>query len=118
MKKPSRLRKTFWIAVIALATPALAFAVPTSVKGLTDKLCSVAGLIFDIALIVGVVFVIVAAFKYMTAGGSAEKFKSANMSLIYAVIGLGVALVASSVPTITANVVEAQDPAFSTTCTL
>ena len=49
--------------------------------------------LFTILLAVAVIFIILAAFKYLTAAGDTEKIKSAHTQLIYALVSLGVALV-------------------------
>ena len=59
---------------------------------------------FYILVVLVVVFIIVAAFKYLTASGDPEKVKSANHSLIYAVVALVVAILARSVPTIVSSI--------------
>lgn len=48
--------------------------------------------LFAILLAVAVIFIILAAFKYLTAGGDSEKIKSAHTQLIYALVAIGVAL--------------------------
>jgi len=52
---------------------------------------------FTILLILSVIFIILAAFKYLTAGGDDEKIKSAHSMIIYAVVGLVVAFLAQGI---------------------
>jgi len=53
--------------------------------------------LFTIFLIVAVVFVILAAFKYLTSGGDPEKVKEASRNLVFAAVAIAVALLAISV---------------------
>lgn len=74
-----------------------------SVVGTGGLLCRVAGLIFLVLMVLVVVFIILAAFKYLTAGGDPEKVKTANYQLVYAAIALVIALVARGLPNIVAT---------------
>ena len=47
---------------------------------------------FTILLVVAVIVIIIAAFKYLTSGGDPDKVKSATQMLIWAVVGVGVAI--------------------------
>jgi len=115
MKKVISFVKEFSPSIIALALPALAFAqdiptpvaptpvgVPqgqiTSLQGVLQTLCTVFAWAFYFLVVIAVIFVIVAAFKYLTAAGDPEKVKSAGSTLLYAAIAIGVALLARAVP--------------------
>ncbi|HEY5221371.1 MAG TPA: hypothetical protein VIJ29_04535 [Candidatus Paceibacterota bacterium] len=119
MKKVINFAKEFSPSIIALALPALALAqtginpppagggvqpvsVPqgtlTSLTGILQLLCNVFGWAFYFLIVLAVIFVIVAAFKYLTAAGDPEKVKSAGATLLYAAIAIGVALLAKAVP--------------------
>ena len=117
MKKVISLAKEFTPAIAALILPALAFAqtlpepvaptaaaVPqgqiTSLQGVLQTLCTVFAWAFYFLIVIAVIFVIVAAFKYLTAAGDPEKVKSAGATLLYAAIAIGVALLARAVPLI------------------
>ena len=56
--------------------------------------------IFFIVIALVVIFVLIGAFMFVTAGGSAEKTLSARNYLIYAAIGMLVALLAKAIPVI------------------
>ena len=113
MKKVIKLAKDYSPSILALALPMLAFAdtpgAPTtpanvpqssinSVGGVLNLLCVVFGWAFYFLIVLAVIFVIVAAFKYLTAAGDPEKVKSAGSTLLYAAIAIGVALLARAVP--------------------
>ncbi len=75
----------------------------TTVANVFTVLCQLLGWLFILFIILAVVFVIVAAFKYLTAGGDAEKVGTANHMLIYAVVAVVVAVLARAIPVIIAN---------------
>ena len=117
MKKVINFAKEFSPSIIALVLPALTFAqniptptaptasgVPqgniTSLSGVLNSVCTVFGWAFYFLIALAVLFVIVAAFKYLTAAGDPEKVKSAGATLLYAAIAIAVALLARAVPLI------------------
>ena len=59
--------------------------------------------LFGLLIILAVIFVLVAAFKYLTSGGDPEKVKSANHSLIYAAVAVAVAILAKGIPYLVAS---------------
>jgi hypothetical protein len=115
MKKVINLAKEFSPSIIALVLPALAFAqtlpspvaptetsVPqgqiTSLQGVLQMLCTVFAWAFYFLIVLAVIFIIIAGFKYLTAAGDPEKVKSAGIMLIYTAVAIGVALLARAVP--------------------
>lgn len=56
--------------------------------------------IFIILIIVAVIFILMAAFTYLTAGGDQAKIGKAHNSLIYAAVAIAVGIVSYSVPKI------------------
>jgi hypothetical protein len=50
--------------------------------------------VFALILVVSAMFIAFGAFTYITAGGDAEKLKSANSSIMYALVGIAVAALA------------------------
>ena len=92
--------------LIALSVPFLAYAIPKDVKGVQSMLCTIADWVFTFALTVGIICVIYAAFLYMTAGGSSEKVGTANKTMIYAVVGIAIALIAGGVPSLVASFLD------------
>jgi hypothetical protein len=68
--------------------------------------CTVAEIMFSVAMVVGVIFAILAAYKYMTAAGDSSKVSEAHKTLTYAVIGITVALLAGGVPQIVGSILQ------------
>lgn len=59
--------------------------------------------IFIILLVVAVLFIILAAFAYLTAGGDEEKVGKAHQKIIYAVVALAVGFLAKGVSFVVAQ---------------
>lgn len=117
MNKFITLAKQYGPAVISLVFPVAVFAqniptpvpptpsgVPqgniTSLQGVLQAFCTVFAWAFYFLIVLAVIFVIVAAFKYLTAAGDPEKVKSAGATLLYAAVAIGVALLARAIPLI------------------
>jgi undecaprenyl pyrophosphate phosphatase UppP len=76
---------------------------PTTVGGLVDVLRNVVRWVYIIFFVLAVMFILFAAFNYLTAGGEAEKISKAKNQLIYAIIAIVVALLAVGFETIIRN---------------
>lgn len=111
------------ILPLAISLPVLALAqtggapagsAPTVLAGgMTDvasELCVVFNWMFYFLVIFAVIFIIVAAFKYLFAAGDPEKVKSAGHSLIYAAVAIVVAIIAKAVPAIVGSLLGAGTP--------
>jgi heme/copper-type cytochrome/quinol oxidase subunit 2 len=60
--------------------------------------------IFGILMVVGVAFILIAAYKYLTAAGDEKKLGSAKNTLKYALIGIGVALISKAIVLVLASI--------------
>ena len=116
MKKAISFAKEFSPSILALVLPALAFAqeypsapsqtgVPgatniTSLQSILQLLCTVFAWAFYFLIVLAVIFVIFAGFKYLTAAGDPEKVKGAGTMLLYTAVAIGVALLARAIPLI------------------
>lgn len=60
--------------------------------------CSFINWFFTILTVLVVIYVLVAAYNYISSGGDEEKVKKANHQLLYAGIGLAVALLSKALP--------------------
>ncbi|MDP3947235.1 MAG: hypothetical protein Q8Q41_00900 [bacterium] len=89
------------LPLLSLAAPAVPSSVPDSpvksIEDVVDVLDRLGGWMFAILMIVAVMFILYAAFVYLTAGGDPEKVKTASNQLIYAAVAIAVALVAQGV---------------------
>ncbi|MBI2033614.1 MAG: hypothetical protein HYT13_00740 [Candidatus Liptonbacteria bacterium] len=110
---------TALVVVANIGLPLLALAqgpsvpVPTTLTGAISVLCSVIGWLFTLLIVLSVIFVLIAAFKYLTAAGDPEKVKSASHTLVYAAIAVAVALFAKGVPLILSSFFTGGPSAFA-----
>lgn len=89
------------LPILALAQGTAPPAPFTSLSAFQNFICTVVvGWLFTFLIILTVVFVLLAAFKYLTAAGDPEKVKSASHTLIYAAVAIVVALFARGLPLI------------------
>ncbi len=103
----------------ALLLPVLAFAqgyppqsAPSGVlsgglTGVSNELCLIFNWMFYFLIILSVIFIVVAAFRYLFAAGDPEKVKAAGHALIYAAVAIAVALVAKAVPSVVGTLLGA-----------
>lgn len=66
-------------------------------------ICIILDYIFTALIILAIIFVLIAAFKYLTAGGDPEKVKAASKTLIYAAVAVAVGILAQAIPIIVGN---------------
>lgn len=67
------------------------------IGGLRDFIGTIANWMFVILLIVAVLYIILAAYKYLFSGGSEENVAAAHKMLIYAVVAIAVAFLAKGI---------------------
>ena len=118
MKKITSFAKEFGASIVALGLPLFASAqipqppivAPTNnlnnigaITGTTGLICTLINWIFWGLIVLTVVFVLVAAFRYLTAAGEPDKVKEAGNTLLYAAIAVVVALIAKGLPLIVSS---------------
>lgn len=62
--------------------------------------------LFTILLVLAVIFIILAAFQYLTAGGEEEKIKQAHKKIIFAIVAIAVAFLAQGVSFVVAQLLN------------
>jgi hypothetical protein len=117
MNKLKQFALNFGIPVVSLALPLLAAAqVPgapvsapnsniNSINAVGTSLCTITNWLFYFLILLAVIFIIVAAFKYLTAAGDPEKVKGASHELLYAAIAIVVGILAKAVPGLVGSVI-------------
>lgn len=68
-------------------------------------MCTLFNWLFILVMFAAVVYIVLAAWNYLTASGDGKKIEKANHMLLYAVIGVVVAVMAKNIPRIAASVV-------------
>lgn len=90
-----------FLATVATVAPitVLAAVLPTSCSELLTFLSSaVARTLAAFIGAIAIIMILVAAFQFLTAGGDAEKVKTARATITWAVIGIVVALISFNIP--------------------
>jgi Type IV secretion system pilin len=81
----------------------------SSVQGVLNSLCTVFDWLFYFLIALAVVFIVIAAYKYLTSSGDPEKVKGANNTIIYAAIAVAVALLAQAIPLVVSSFLGANN---------
>ncbi len=105
------MNKIKFIAVIYLILLAAAGGVQVKAavenqQDVFDVLVRIADFLFTALLIVAVIFIIIAAFNFLTAQGDAEKIKSARNQILWAVVAIAIALVSAGAASIVESFLE------------
>jgi magnesium-transporting ATPase (P-type) len=61
--------------------------------------------IFTIFILLAVVFIVIGAMQFVTAGGKPESVSEARQKIIWAAVGIIVALVARAIPAVLENII-------------
>jgi hypothetical protein len=72
-------------------------------QGALDLLLVITNWLFSILMAVAVIFIIMAAWTFLTAGGNPDSITKARQMLIYALVGVGVAVLARGLPILIAS---------------
>ncbi len=83
--------------------------------GLLNVVAGIVKWVYTLFFVIAVLFILFAAFNYLTAGGQPEKVKSAQDQLLYAAIAIAIALMAIGVTAIIKNVLEGKTSSSSPT---
>ena len=71
------------------------------VNDIVDRiLCPVARTIFAVLVMLSMIFILFAAYQYVTSGGETEKIRKANKAILYAIIAVFIAFMANVIPRI------------------
>lgn len=80
----------------------------TSGQGFVDLLNVVLRWVATAFWILAALFIFIAAYKYLTAGGDPEKVKSASSNLLWAVVAIAIAIMAYGLPVLVGNFLKGQ----------
>ncbi|MGE4554874.1 MAG: hypothetical protein AB7D02_01995, partial [Candidatus Paceibacterota bacterium] len=91
---------SFSFYCFALEEPPMNFTdtAPSNIEVFGEKgaLIMAVNWFFNIVIIIGIIFIIFAGFKYVTSGGDPNNTKKAMTILVYALIGIAIALLAKA----------------------
>jgi hypothetical protein len=80
---------------------------PTSASGVIAIVNTITNWIFTIFLAAAVIFIIMAAVQFLTSGGDPGKVANARNSLLYALVGVAVAVLAKALIALVRLIVKA-----------
>jgi uncharacterized membrane protein len=103
--KKQIVKAEMWLAgLVPTAMAATAAADPVAPETTLKDMCSVicmikkiAGWFYGILMVLGVVYVLYAAFLYLISQGDKERIENAKKALIYAIIALVIAVLAGGI---------------------
>ena len=78
---------------------------------------NILGFAFGLLLVIAALFIIYAAYLYLTSGGNEEKTKQASKVLAYAVVAIIVAFLARAIVSLTQQVIESPTSSLAPTAT-
>lgn len=97
----------FFVGVFSAYAQSQQGAIPTPVTNvdqLNNLLCNFIITFFWILITLSVIYVLISAFHYVTAGDDTEKTSKARRTLTYAAVGIAIALLATQVPNIVGSI--------------
>ena len=68
--------------------------------------CNILNWLYTFSLIIGVIMILIAAFQYITSNGNTEKVDNATKSILFAIVGIAIAILAKGVPFIVGSVLS------------
>lgn len=78
--------------------------VPTTGEALLARIALIGNWVFAIFLAISLIYIVLAAFQFVTGGGDPVQVSAARQKLIYAAIGIAVALLAAGFDDILRNI--------------
>jgi len=77
----------------------------TTPDALVTLIETITNWVFTVFLLLAVLFLIIGAMQFVTAGGKPESVSEARQKIIWAVVGIVIALLARSIPAVLTNIV-------------
>jgi len=113
MKKIFAVSLLSLVLVLAMASQASAIATPettiptgiTTAQGFIDALRTLTDWLFVILVVIAVVFIILAGLQFITGGGDPTAVSAARTKLIWAAVGVGIALLSRGLPAAVQNLI-------------
>jgi len=101
------------LGMVAMSGTASAIATPegtiptgiTTAQGFIDAMRTLTDWLFVILVVVAVIFIILAGLQFITGGGDPTAISSARTKLIWAAVGIGIALLSRGLPAAIQNLI-------------
>ena len=81
--------------------------VPKTGVDLVERIGDIGNWIFAIFLAISLIYIVLAAFQFVTGGGQPEQISAARQKLIYATVGIAIALLAAGFDDILRSIIAA-----------
>jgi hypothetical protein len=81
--------------------------IPTTGTGLLERVALIGNWVFAIFLAISIIYIVLAAFQFVTGGGDPAQVTAARQKLIYAAVGIAIALLAAGFDDILRNILVA-----------
>ena len=78
-------------------------AVFNSLADFVSRVCIITGWMFYFALVVALFFILYTGFLYITGSNDPKKISEAHWTLVYVIVGIAAAFLATSIPKVTAS---------------
>lgn len=82
--------------------------IPETGNELIDRIGLIGNWVFAIFLAISVIYIVLAAFEFVTGAGDPAKVSGARMKLIYAAVGIAIALLAGGIDDIVRSIIVAK----------
>jgi len=98
-------------AAISIWTPPLASAATlpnanvNNLQGFVNLICTIAGWLFAFLIVLAIVFILIAAFYYLTASDNAQRRSAANYMIVFAAVAIALGILARSLPFLVSSLV-------------
>ena len=93
-------------ASAAIATPTATIPVGiTTAQGFIEAMRTLTDWLFVILVVVAVIFIVLAGLQFITGGGDPTQVSAARTKLIFAAVGIGIALLARGLPAAIENLI-------------
>lgn len=101
-------KKIAIITALAITAPSLALAerLPEDINDVVKVFENITNWLFTGLLLISVAMLVFAGYKYALSGGSEENTTGAKNMIVYAVIGLAVAMLAKGVPSLVKSIIS------------
>ena len=91
---------------VPVYNPSASLGGDSPVAAVTNLFKSVTNVFATVVLALAVIFILVSAFNFITAGGDNEKIATARRTLIYALVGVAVAFLAFALPALVGTFIK------------
>lgn len=78
----------------------------TTEASIDNAITKIGNILFGILLAVALIYILLAAFGFITAGGDAEKIKTAQMRILYSLIGIVIAILAKGMISLVQDLIK------------